>query len=168
MRQHFVGHAAEQQAGQPAIAVRSDKDDVAFALLGGLDDAAIGEARHGDQRLERHALRLGRGGDLVDTALRALARAALEFGRQRLVGDIALTVDVGRHRLLCAVAGDPRAHFLGHRDACLDCCCSDARSICRNQDVLEHGSSSIDTRFQIGRAAGRHIDAGQDRPARRA
>ncbi|KOT02782.1 hypothetical protein DM50_4157 [Burkholderia mallei] len=162
MGQHALRLAADEQAAEPASAVRRHEDHVAAAPLRGLDDAEIGRRMHARRRFARDA-RAARGRLHFVQMHARLALAALakisgrldhDFGKRRV--RILRQARVGRHA---------RAHRLREIDRAVDGLLRQLGPVGRNQDVLEHG----DLRRQLRRVRPRahpRPAVGAGRPAR--
>jgi hypothetical protein len=136
--QHFLGFAAQEQAGESAPAVGGHENQVAAAVRRGFDDAFVGDVAGRRQFIAGYAGFLAEAGRRVEDFLRLRFGQFGEFLRRRGVDEYAFTI-VGDGVLGLGVeGGDFRADFLGKRDGVAHRILRKLGTVGGNKDVLEH------------------------------
>jgi hypothetical protein len=141
MRQHFLSHAAHDEPGDAAAAVRGHEDQVAVPLRCGGDDARMRRVRLGDVSAEGDAGGLGRLADGGDVPLADVAGPLFHLVDRSSGHHVALAVDLGVDRFQRAIPRHAGAGFFRERNTCLDGLGGNRRAVGGNEDMPEHDYS---------------------------
>src|SRR5690606_11022663 len=142
--QDLGGLAAEQQALDPAMAMRSHHDEIAAIRLGDADDRLVYRMIELGDCLAGHAGGAGRIGDRVEDFRRGLAHQLVVFGRVVQESGWHLARDGRLVGWLHVERGDLGAEVAGNPQARLDCFFRQRRTVADNQDRSIHAGLRAD------------------------